>query len=319
MRIFITGGSGFIGTNLVKFYISKGFTIKNFDKSKPRERLHLDYWTQGDILDKQALLNCINEFKPDYCIHLAARTDLHENKSLAGYDANIKGVENIVEVVNQSETIKRTIYASSRMVCRIDYIPQNFEDYCPPNLYGESKVMGEKIVRNMAEKDYIIVRPTSIWGPYFEVPYRTFFDTVRKNFFFLPSKHYPKKSFGFVYNTVYQIDKLLFTSPEYLDETYYLSDYPPIDLKYWADLVSYEFNGTASREFPMWALKGVSYLGDFLIKLGWKNAPLSSFRLNNLITNMVYDTSRLEKICGQLPYTLEEGVKITANWMKGDK
>ena len=29
------------------------------------------------------------------------------------------------------------------MVCRIDYIPKDFDDYCAPNLYGESKVIGE--------------------------------------------------------------------------------------------------------------------------------------------------------------------------------
>ena len=44
----------------------------------------------------------------------------------------------------------------------------------------------DKIVNQKANHDFVIVRPTSIWGPFFEIPYRTFFDTVRKNLFFIP-------------------------------------------------------------------------------------------------------------------------------------
>jgi hypothetical protein len=87
-------------------------------------------------------------------------------------------------------------------------------------------------------------------------------------------------------------------------------------LKEWADMVSMEFNGKKSAEIPMLPLKIASKIGDLLQKLGWKNPPLTTFRLNNLITHMVYDTQSLEKLCGPLPYNLEESVKITSDWMK---
>jgi nucleoside-diphosphate-sugar epimerase len=202
------------------------------------------------------------------------------------------------------------------MVCKIDYIPENFDDYCPPNLYGESKVIGEKKVKSYANHDYVIVRPTSIWGPYFEIPYRTFFDTVRKGLFFLPKGNYPKKSFGFVLNTVFQLEKILFEPKENLELTYYLTDYPPLDLKEWSDMVSKEFGIKKAKELSMPILKIVSKTGDLLQKIGWQNPPLTTFRLNNLITNMVYDTKSLKKLCGKLPYSLKEGVSITASWLK---
>ena len=44
MKIVITGGSGFIGTNLVQFYIEKGFDVISLDISKPRNKLHLRCW-----------------------------------------------------------------------------------------------------------------------------------------------------------------------------------------------------------------------------------------------------------------------------------
>lgn len=315
-KILITGGSGFIGTNLVEYFSAKGHQILNYDIKKPKNKLFFQNWIQGDILDKNKLYSCINDFNPDYVVHLAARTDLDENNSLKGYAANIEGVENMVDIINNLSNIKRVIYASSRMVCKIDYIPKDFNDFCPPNLYGESKMIGEKFVKQFARHDFVVVRPTSIWGPHFEIPYRTFFDTVRKKMFFIPKNHNPQKSFGFVLNTIYQLEKMLFAPKENLQECYYLTDYPALELKEWANMISSGFNKGKIAEVPMTPLRIISKIGDFLYKIGWKNPPLTTFRLNNLITNMVYDTSDLQKLCGNLPYNLKDGVKITVAWMK---
>ena len=315
-KILVTGGSGFIGSSLVEYFISKGHKVLNYDIKKPKNILFLDNWFEGDILKKEKINECFEFFNPDYVVHLAARTDLDENKSLKGYSANIEGVENIVDVINKKATIKRTIYASSRMVCKIDYVPTSFTDYCPPNLYGKSKEIGENIVNNNANHDFVLVRPTSIWGPYFEIPYRTFFDTVKNKNFFIPKNYNPQKSFGFVYNTNYQIEKILFGLKNDIKSNYYLTDYPSLELKNWANMISSEFKNGKVKEIPFGFLKIIALAGDLLKKAGWKNPPLTTFRLNNLITNMVYDTTDLENLCGKLPYSLEEGVKTTVSWMK---
>ncbi|MCF6139764.1 NAD(P)-dependent oxidoreductase [Flavobacterium sp. K77] len=317
-KILVTGGSGFIGSNLVEYLSSKNHEVGNYDVKSPRNKVFVDNWIQGNILDIKKLQACFYVFQPDYVIHLAARTDLNESQSIEGYAANIEGVENLIKVINTHPNIKRTIYASSRMVCKIDYIPQSFDDFCPPNLYGESKVIGEKLVQEKAKHDFVIVRPTSIWGPFFEIPYRTFFDTVRKKIFFIPNNYNPKKSFGFVHNTTYQLEKILFAPKEALEQNYYLADYPALELKSWADMIAHEFHQEKSKTIAFLPLKMASKIGDYLQKLGWKNPPLTSFRLNNLITNMVYDTTSLEKLCGPLPYTLKDGVRITAAWIKQD-
>jgi hypothetical protein len=80
-----------------------------------------------------------------------------------------------------------------------------------------------------------------------------------------------------------------------------------------------EFNNNKTKVIPMLPLKVTAKAGDLLQKMGWKNPPLTTFRLNNLITNMVYDTQTLEKLCGKLPYDLKEGVAITTDWMKKTK
>ncbi len=112
----------------------------------------------------------VADFSPDYVIHLAARTDLR-GSTLESYRANTDGVENLIDALARCSGIKRLIFASSTMVCPIGYQPHDENDCAPPNYYGASKVRGEQLVR-AAESlgEWVIVRPTSIWGPWFDVP-----------------------------------------------------------------------------------------------------------------------------------------------------
>jgi hypothetical protein len=56
--------------------------------------------------------------------------------------------------------------------------------------------------------------------------------------------------------------------------------------------------------------------GDLSKRLGVRNPPLTSFRLNNLLTNAVFDMSPIQSLSGECPYTLEAGVRITVEWMR---
>ena len=277
---------------------------------------HERYWKELDILDRDRLRITFEEFKPGYVLHLAARTDLKETRSLDGYEANVAGVRNTVEVIAGCPSVRRTIFASSRMVYRIGYQPRDEYDTCPPNLYGESKVLGERIVRESGlNSEWLIVRPTSIWGPWFDVPYRIFFDMIQKGYYAHILNHNPRKSFGFVGNTVYQLHKLLLANSELVNgKTTYLADYPPLQLKEWSQLIAREM-GKTIRTLPMAPLRMAASVGDPFYRFGWYRVPLTNFRLNNIITEMVYETPLLEKVVGALPHDLATGVRATVKWM----
>jgi hypothetical protein len=55
-----------------------------------------------------------------------------------------------------------------------------------------------------------------------------------------------------------------------------------------------------------------------LLIFGFKNVPLTSFRLNNLVSEMIYDFNSLKKITGGLPFDQENGVEITVKWMSDE-
>jgi hypothetical protein len=54
--------------------------------------------------------------------------------------------------------------------------------------------------------------------------------------------------------------------------------------------------------------------GDVTKWLGWDVPPLSSSRLKNMLTSFVFDLEPL--VADDLPYTLEQAVEITVNWMR---
>lgn len=317
-RILITGGSGFIGTNLVSHCLDRHLgAVMNVDSRPPHMDEHSGLWVDANLQKLDDLMNIFGEFQPTQVFHLAARTDLHGSR-LSDYSDNTDGVRNVVEAVNATSSVQGAVFASSRMVCHIKYHPSSDTDYSPPNAYGASKVVGEKIVRAEARQGiWTIVRPTSIWGPWFGVPYRDFFDTIQRGYYFKVRGHENvTKSFGYVGNTVYQLVRLMSALPDIAGKTYYLADYSPTLVNSMADCVRDALGAPPIRVVPYSALKAAAGMGDLAKHLGWREPPITSFRLRNLLTDMVFDLSELESVVGPLPYTMSAGVRETANWMR---
>jgi nucleoside-diphosphate-sugar epimerase len=318
-RVLITGGSGFIGTNLMDYYISKKCNVLNIDIVSPRNPQHFAYWHQADICDIAALSEVVKAFDPNYILHMAAKTDLN-GSVLDDYQANTVGVKSLIKAAQSAPSLKRVIFASSMLVCRLGYHPDTDEDFCPTTLYGKSKVIGEKLVSSpIAEHiDWIIVRPTSLWGPWFGVPYSHFFDAVAKCRYFHPKGKRIRRSYGFVLNMVEYLDRLLFCHKRQLsnNKVFYLADYEPIELFDWATEISKVFGVSPPKEVPLSVLKGLAKIGDRLKAVGVNDPPLTSFRLNNLLTEAIFDMTRLAKVAGPMKYSFNEAVHLTVTWMQ---
>lgn len=316
-RILITGGSGFIGTNLVEHYRASGDQVINVDIAPPRHPLHATLWSKTDILDRQALLQAVREADPEIVFHMAARTDL-QGKSIDAYAANTQGISDLIQALRGVHALQRTIFASSMLVCSIGYRPNGEMDYCPTTAYGESKVAGERLVREEAGKlPWIIVRPTSIWGPWFSTPYKDFFTAVQRGLYMHPWGRRIYRSYGFVMNSVMQLDRLTqVNGASLLGRTLYLADYEPIELKTWADTIQRALGARPVKEIPLWLLQMGAIGGDLLKRLGYSRPALNSFRLNNLLTEMIHNTDMLRAACGNLPYSMKQGVEITCDWLR---
>lgn len=318
-RVLITGGSGFIGTNLVEHFSAQGCTVLNLDIAPPRNRQQAHLWRAVDLLDRQNLIRAVTEFSPHYLLHFAARTDLKETRNLAGYAANIEGVCNLIDAIRAASSLRRVIFASSQLVCRLGYTPRHELDYAPTTLYGISKMLGERIVRAADElgATWCLVRPTSLWGPWFDVPYKNFFSAIRRGIYVHPNGVNTLKQWGFVKNSVYQVERLLYASAESIHKkVFYLADYQPLELRHFANMVQEAFDAHPIRSVPPALLRLAARMGDLLQGIGWRNPPLTSFRYHNIITSELCDLTPLQAIVGDLPYNTAQGVQMTVAWMK---
>ena len=314
-KLLITGGSGFIGTNLIEKLRKEGeYELLSFDIVPPKIESHIDVWKKVDLCDEKEVMKAVSAFSPDYVIALGARTDLR-GKTLESYDANISGVSNVLAALEAAPNMRRLIYASSMYVCEPGYMPKDFEDYAPHTLYGESKVETERRVKERNPSyTWSIIRPTSIWGPWFGEPYNRFFHIVLSHMYFHMGKRACRKTYGYVDNAIYQIMSILEADPEKVNKkVFYIGDYEPYNITEWANEIAKEA-GIWIPRIPYWCFICAGWFGDLLKKFGIA-FPMTSFRLHNMTTDNVHNLEPIKAIAPNLPVSRKDGTKRTLDWI----
>ena len=202
MNILITGGSGFVGSNLISS-LRKDHKIKSLDKK--HSSWHQDLTEIIDITDKNKLDNL--NFKANTLIHLAAehRDDIYP-RSLY-YDVNVDGTQNIIDY-SIKNNINQIIFFSSVAVYGFAKIGTDENGAINPfNDYGKSKWKAEKKLNDWYDKDpsnrsLIIVRPTVIFGPRNRGNFFNLLNQINSNKFLMIGRGNNKKSLAYINNIV---------------------------------------------------------------------------------------------------------------------
>lgn len=314
MRYIVTGGSGFIGTNLVSRLKSLGHEVLSIDVDQPCDETHIHNFVCCDIRDYEGLLKIFVSFQPDVVFHLAARTDL-AGKVLEDYSSNIVGVDSLCRVLLEVK-VQRVIFASSMLVSSVGYKMKDPFDYCPSTVYGQSKVRTEQIILSYQESlpFFVIVRPTSIWGEWFKEPYRNFFDVVMNGRFFHPGSKAATKTYGYVGNAVNQLVSMALLSDP-IHKVIYIGDEPAINVSDWANFIGIMHRGVAPRVFPFFVYLLLAKFGDFL-SIFRVRFPMTSFRLRNMTTDHRVDCSYVESLNIFEKVPLDTAVRNTLSWLK---
>ena len=116
MKIFITGGAGFIGCNCAKYFLSEGHEVVVFDNlSRIGVHLNLDWlkslgkfqFIKGDVRDADLLEKYFNENQDvDAILHLAAQTAVTTSimNPREDFEINALGTLNLLEAIRHSKT-----------------------------------------------------------------------------------------------------------------------------------------------------------------------------------------------------------------------
>jgi len=317
--IFITGGSGFIGTNLIDYYIIKGYNFINFDKAKPLKKDQEKYWVEGNILDINCIKKAFNQFRPNIVIHLAARTDCDSN-DIKDYTDNTDGTRNLVDCIKEFDCVKQVIITSTQYVYKSKQHPfQSKEnDYLPYTTYGKSKVITEEITRNAnLSCTWTIVRPCNVWGPWHMRYPNELWKMIDKGFYVHASNKEVIRTYAYVKNVVHQINAIINAPVEKVNKkTFYLGDLP-VDSYLWLSGISQQFRNVPIKRVPSSLFIIPATLGDLLKKMGIPS-PIYTTRYRNMTENYYGPTNITIREFGLSHPDLQNNIKETADWIKGE-
>jgi 3beta-hydroxy-delta5-steroid dehydrogenase/steroid delta-isomerase len=189
-RVLVTGGSGFVGANLVAELLARGHEVRSFDRAPSPLPDHpaLDV-IEGDICDKDTVAAAVDGI--DTVIHTAAIIDLMGGKSVTdeyrqrSFAVNVGGTENLV-VAAQSAGVKRFVYTASNSVVMGGKPISGGDETLPyterfNDLYTETKVAAERFVLSQNGFRGMLtcsIRPSGIWGRGDQTMFRKLFDSV---------------------------------------------------------------------------------------------------------------------------------------------
>lgn len=314
-RILITGGSGFIGRNLTEAISSEDVEIYNLDIRPPQPSLDSSHFVCCNILDTDALAAALRELDPEQVVHLAARTDT-EGTKLDDYVANTDGTRNLVEAAEHCRSLERVIFTSTQFVVGPGALPQHDEDFRPHTVYGESKAIAERIVRQAPLRcAWTIVRPTNVWGPWHPRYPSEFWRVVRRGRYLHPGRKPVIRSYAYVGNVAFQMQKLLEADLAAVDrKVFYLGD-APTDLYCWTSAFSRHLIGREPRVVPRVVVRGLALLGDGIMGLGGK-FPLTSSRYQSMTVDYPTPMEATIDCFGNPPFSLEQGVEETLRWLR---
>lgn len=158
MTILVTGGAGYIGSHVGALLIEKGYDVVAFDNLSAghRSALHPQVtFVQGDLMN-QADLKALFETHPtiDGIMHFASHIQVGESMSnpFKYFRDNVGGMTNLLEAA-ATNGVKRFILSSTAALFdQPSRIPiDETEERKPGSVYGETKYMGERILRWMDE------------------------------------------------------------------------------------------------------------------------------------------------------------------------
>src|SRR5215204_2437690 len=189
-RVLVTGGSGFVGANLVAELLQRGLEVRSFDRAPSplpeRPRLQV---IAGDICDKDTVAAAVDGI--DTVFHTAAIIDLMGGSSVTdeyrqrSFAVNVTGTENLVHAA-QTAGVKRFVYTASNSVVMGGLRISGGDESLPytkrfNDLYTETKVVAEKFVLSQNGVEGLLtcsIRPSGIWGRGDQTMFRKVFESV---------------------------------------------------------------------------------------------------------------------------------------------
>ncbi len=303
--IFVTGGAGFLGSEIVRQISASGGTTIVYDNLSSGKKKFIENYPKvkiikGDIRNRSTLHKAIG--KSQYIINLAALPFIPDSFHYPQefFDVNTNGTLNLILETIDQKKIKNFVHISTSEVYGSAKKSPMDESHpiLPQSTYAVSKLAGEKAVFTMhKEHDFpaVMIRPFNTYGPNITQPYiipEIVMQILTKNKTIKLGNINSERDFTFVSDTASGIISALF-SEKAIGETINLGSGKSYKIKQ--------------------IVKLASSILDTKVKITINKDRLRPFDVNKLVC----DSKKAEKILGWKPtISFEEGLEKTIDWIK---
>ncbi len=290
--VLITGASGFVGQNLIKYLNSQDLILKSF----PLREVPQPY----NVQDVNSL------------IHLAGKAhDLNKVSSPEQYyEVNFELTKTLYDAFLRSNS-KKFIFISS-VKAAVDQVNSVLKENDIPNPkthYGKSKLMAEEYIQSqplLQGKSYYILRPCMIHGPGNKGNLNLLYKLISKGIPYPLAAFENKRSFLSIENLCFIIKEII-ERDDIPSGVYNIADDVPLSTNEVIDFIA-ESRGKEARIFSLNKsfVSSLARLGD-LLKL-----PLNTERLQKLTESYIVSNDKIKKALGKpLPISSKEGLMNT--------
>jgi nucleoside-diphosphate-sugar epimerase len=320
-RALLIGGQGFVGRNLAPMLVEEGYEVLSTGLRPPRPIPGNAVKTATlDARDAAATRAIMEQFRPTLVVDLLTHANFRDIEGMLSVHED--GADNLVAAGNQVPEVRRFILFSTSLVQ--DITPADLGqihncDLALERRYALCHLTAEGIVRERLRGDvaWTILRPASIWGPHFSVPFRKFFTLIAHRRYWHVGGGSPPRHMAYVGNLVYQFRQVL-AAPESVTNrrAFFCADYVPYRADEWANLIAGEYGLAPPGTLPGALVSAGARIGDLLALFGMFDPPLTTRRLSNMRKGLQLPLDDIRQIAPDLPYDLRSAVAVTNAWLR---
>jgi len=320
-RAFVTGGTGFVGLNLIQELRARGWDVTACHRQSSNLDLIRRFGPRlvvADVLDRAALLGGMPE-RPDVVFHLAGSVNVWSARNDEQTRINVEGTRNVVEVALERKA-QRFIHMSSLAAWGPsdgDVIDEASPSKAPRHAmnYFRTKWLAEQEVERGIERGLpaVFINPANILGPYDPNTWsRAFTLAKRGKMPFVPPGAAPWCHVREVVNAV-----IAAVEKGGVGERYLLAG-TQASYRELFGIVSELLGRKAPRVLPSWALLGVATLSDWVSRFTHEPPDITPELARVLGSTFEVRSSKAERELGFRAVPFRTMVEDTFEWMRAE-